>query len=151
MTNPQPQEQHHAYSHHRSHRHGRTAPPSCPRRPDRAHELLGNRATVRTGDLAAPQTLGDAFTDIDSLFLFCVPETASEVVRQARETGVQHIVVLSAAAVTLGFDYGHHSTVEAAVKDSGLAWTMVRPGEFMANMLPIWGLRCRFLRPSAGR
>ena len=109
------------------------------RNPDRAHELLGNHATVRTGDLAAPQTLADAFTDIDSLFLFCVPETASEVVRQAREAGVQHIVVLSAAAVTLGFDCGHHSTVEAAVKDSGLAWTMVRPGEFMANMLPIWG------------
>ncbi|MGY4718782.1 SDR family oxidoreductase [Naumannella huperziae] len=109
------------------------------RNPDRARDLLGNRATVRTGDLAAPQTLADAFTDIDSLFLFCVPETASEVVRQAREVGVQHIVVLSAAAVTLGFDYGHHSAVEAAVKDSGLAWTMVRPGEFMANMLPIWG------------
>jgi uncharacterized protein YbjT (DUF2867 family) len=42
---------------------------------------------------------------------------------------------LSAASVTVGL---HTNPVEQAVEESGLEWTHVRPGGFMANMLQLW-------------
>ncbi|OYO15490.1 NmrA family transcriptional regulator [Enemella evansiae] len=106
---------------------------------DRVRGWAPESVEVVEGDLSAPETLKGALAGVDKVFLFCVPETAAEVTAAAAEAGVSHIVVLSAAAVTIGFDTHHHAVVEQAVKDSGVAWTMVRPGEFMANMLPIWG------------
>jgi uncharacterized protein YbjT (DUF2867 family) len=93
---------------------------------------------VVQGDLTEPATLAPALAGIDRMYLFPVPETAQEVVSLAKQAGVRRIVVLSAAAVTVGMDTYHHPIVEQAVQDSGLEWTMVRPGEFMTNMLPIW-------------
>jgi uncharacterized protein YbjT (DUF2867 family) len=94
---------------------------------------------VFKGDLLEPASLVAAFDGVEKLFLFPQPETATEVVDLAKQAGVRRIVVLSAAAVTLGFDTDYHSRVESAVEESGLEWTHVRPGEFMTNMLPIWG------------
>ncbi|ALG11889.1 SDR family oxidoreductase [Kibdelosporangium phytohabitans] len=93
---------------------------------------------VAQGDLTEPATLAPAFAGVDRMYLFAVPETAREVVALAKEAGVRRVVVLSAAAVTVGLDTYHHPPVEQAVRDSGLEWTMVRPGEFMTNMLPVW-------------
>lgn len=93
---------------------------------------------VVQGDLTEPATLAPALAGIDRMYLFSVPETAREVVALAKQAGVRRIVVLSAAAVTVGMDTYHHPVVEQAVQESGLEWTMVRPGEFMTNMLPIW-------------
>jgi uncharacterized protein YbjT (DUF2867 family) len=94
---------------------------------------------VVQGDLAEPATLASALAGIDRLYLFPIPETACEVVALAKQAGVHRIVVLSAAAVTIGVDTDHHPRVERAVEESGLEWTHVRPGEFMGNMLPVWG------------
>ncbi|WP_307868539.1 SDR family oxidoreductase [Umezawaea beigongshangensis] len=94
---------------------------------------------VFTGDLLEPGSLVSAFEGVEKLFLFPQPETAVEVVDLAKQAGVRRVVVLSAAAVTLGFDTDYHVRVERAVEESGLEWTHVRPGEFMTNMLPIWG------------
>ncbi|GAB2739730.1 NAD(P)H-binding protein [Amycolatopsis magusensis] len=96
-------------------------------------------AEVFTGDLLEPGSLVSAFEGVGKLFLFPQPETAVEVVDLAEQAGVRRVVVLSAAAVTLGFDTGYHVRVERAVEESGLEWSHVRPGEFMTNMLPIWG------------
>ncbi|GAA3988937.1 NAD(P)H-binding protein [Allokutzneria multivorans] len=93
---------------------------------------------VVQGDLTEPAALASAFAGVDRLYLFAVPETAREVVALAHEAGVRRVVVLSAAAVTVGLDTYHHPLVEQAVMDSGLEWTMVRPGEFMTNMLQVW-------------
>lgn len=94
---------------------------------------------VFQGDLLEPASVVSAFEGVQKLFLFPQPETAAEVVDLAKQAGVRRIVVLSGAAVTLGFDTDYHAHVERAVEESGLEWTHVRPGEFMTNMLQIWG------------
>ncbi|WUH98253.1 NAD(P)H-binding protein [Spirillospora sp. NBC_00431] len=94
---------------------------------------------VVEGDLADPGTLRPAFEDVDRLFLFPVPETAEEVAALARRAGIEHVVVLSSAAVTAGYDTEFHLPVERAVERANLAYTHVRPGEFALNRLYLWG------------
>nr|BFF04413.1 NAD(P)H-binding protein [Streptoalloteichus tenebrarius] len=107
----------------------------------RAPERAGLPQDVRLvrGDLAEPASLREAFTGIERLYLFPVPETAREVVALAKEAGVRRVVVLSSGAVTQGEDTAFHLPVERAVEESGLEWTHVRPGEFMLNKLWLWG------------
>jgi uncharacterized protein YbjT (DUF2867 family) len=108
-------------------------------------------AVVR-GDLTDPAGLGPALSDVDSMFLFPVEETAAEVVATAVAAGVRRIVDLSAASVTVGL---HASPVEAAVERSGVEWTHVRPGGFMTNVLGMWAPSIRAERivryPFAGQ
>lgn len=94
--------------------------------------------TIR-GDLNDPATLTEALHGIKRIFLFPVPETAQRVASLAREAGVDHVVVLSSAAVTAGYDTSFHLPVERAVERAGLTWTHVRPGEFALNKLYLWG------------
>ncbi|WP_117208823.1 SDR family oxidoreductase [Allorhizocola rhizosphaerae] len=75
------------------------------------------------------------FTGVDAVYLFPIEEQAQEWVDCAKAAGVTRIVDLSAASVTVGL---HTNPVERIVEASGLAWTHVRPGGFMANMLQIW-------------
>jgi uncharacterized protein YbjT (DUF2867 family) len=89
------------------------------------------------GDLERPATLGDALRSVDRLYLVpAAPQTAPEVVAMARAAGVRRIVVLSGAAAddTAWADHGYR-TVERAAEQSGLEWTLVRPGEFAGNWL----------------
>ena len=90
---------------------------------------------VVQGDLTDPATLVAALDCIDRMYLFPVDENAREVAALAKQAGVCRIVDLSAASVTVGL---HTNPVEQAVEESGLEWTHVRPGGFMANMLQIW-------------
>ena len=90
---------------------------------------------VVAGDLTQPTTLIPSLEGIERMYLFPVDETVYEVVALAKQVGVRRIVDLSAASVTVGL---HTNPVEQAVEESGLEWTHVRPGSFMANMLQIW-------------
>lgn len=90
---------------------------------------------VFQGDLTQPHTLKPALEGVERLYLFPVDETAGEVVALAKAAGVRRIVDLSAASVTVGL---HTNPVEKVIEESGLEWTHVRPGGFMANMLQIW-------------
>ncbi|WP_309115851.1 NAD(P)H-binding protein [Saccharothrix sp.] len=103
------------------------------RDPGRARFPAG--VEVVRGDLLSPASLAAALEGVERMYLFPVDETATEVVARARAAGVRRIVDLSAASVTVGL---HDNPVERAVEASGLAWTHVRPGGFMANMLQIW-------------
>lgn len=94
---------------------------------------------VVRGTLGEPRTLGGAFDGVERMYLFAVPGSAREVVAMAAAAGVRHVVVLSSGAVPAGLDTTHHLPVERAVEESGLAWTHVRPGEFMLNKLWLWG------------
>jgi len=91
------------------------------------------------GDLAAPETLAVALAGADRLHLFPYPATAREVVDLARRAGVRRVTVLSSGSVTAGFDTDYQLPVEQAVEASGLEWTHLRPGEFAANRLALWG------------
>lgn len=106
---------------------------------DPAHARLPRKAEVARGDLTDPATLATAFRGADRMFLLALPQTAHQVVAQARESGMRRIVVLSAGAVTFGMDTEFHRPVERAVEESGLEWTHVRPGEFAYNKVALWG------------
>ncbi len=45
----------------------------------------------------------------------------------------------SSGSVTGGYDTDYQLPVEQAVAASGLEWTHLRPGEFAANRLAVWG------------
>lgn len=98
---------------------------------------------VVQGDLTRPETLAPALAGVERMYLFPVEETAREVVAMAKRAGVRRIVDLSAASVTVGL---HTNPVEQAVEEAGLAWTHVRPGGFMANMLQLWAPMVRAQR-----
>jgi hypothetical protein len=61
------------------------------------------------------------------------------VVDLAARAGVRRVTVLSSGSVTAGFDTDYQLPVEQAVEASGLEWTHLRPGEFAANRLALWG------------
>ncbi|MFJ1787175.1 SDR family oxidoreductase [Streptomyces anulatus] len=100
---------------------------------------LPSAVEVVAGDLHEPSTLGTAFERAQALVLIAVPDSAVEVVACARAAGIEHIVVVSSAAVTAGHDTTYNLPVEHAVQASGLDWSIVRPGEFATNALLIWG------------
>jgi uncharacterized protein YbjT (DUF2867 family) len=91
------------------------------------------------GDLAEPGSLAAALAGVDRLHLFPYPATAPEVVDLAGRAGVRRVTVLSSGSVTAGFDTDYQLPVEQAVEASGLEWTHLRPGEFAANRLALWG------------
>jgi uncharacterized protein YbjT (DUF2867 family) len=91
------------------------------------------------GDLADPATLDGAFAGVERLHLFPVPGTATEVMAMARAAGVRRVTVLSSGSVTAGLDTDYQLPVEQAVEASGLDWTHLRPGDFAANKLQLWG------------
>ncbi|QEU96269.1 SDR family oxidoreductase [Streptomyces kanamyceticus] len=114
------------------------------RRPDSAGLPAG--VEVVAGDMARPQTLRDALTGVERMFLFPVLEAAQEVIDLAVKAGVRRIVLLSSATVTAGWDTEYHLPVERAVEASGVEWTHVRPGEFAVNSLHMWGPSVRARR-----
>jgi uncharacterized protein YbjT (DUF2867 family) len=108
---------------------------------DPARARLPGAVPVVAGDLTRPETLPAALDGVRAVFLFPVADAVAGFVEAASRAGVQHIVVLSSAAVVMGDDNAigrWHATVERAVADSGIGWTFVRPGAFMANTLQ-WG------------
>ncbi|TCO59589.1 SDR family oxidoreductase [Actinocrispum wychmicini] len=106
---------------------------------DPARAVLPDGVDVMAGDLTQPSTVGPAMADVDRMYLFPEAATAREVVALATRAGVRRVVVLSSGAVTAGYDTTIHLPVERAVEESGLEWTHVRPGEFAANKLSLWG------------
>ena len=107
------------------------------RYPQRA--ALPDGATAVYGDLDDPSTLRHAFDGAAQLVLIAVPESVEAVVDRARHAGIEHVVVISSAAVTAGYDSTYNAVVEQDVIGSGLSWSIVRPGEFATNSLHIWG------------
>jgi uncharacterized protein YbjT (DUF2867 family) len=91
------------------------------------------------GDLADPATLPGVLAGVDRLHLFPFPQTATEVVALASKAEVRRVTVLSSGSVTAGYDTDYQLPVEQAVEASGLEWTHLRPGEFAANRLALWG------------
>jgi uncharacterized protein YbjT (DUF2867 family) len=98
------------------------------------------------GDLGDPASLPPAVEGVDRLHLFPVPDTATEVMALATKAGVRRVTVLSSGSVTAGFDTDYQLPVEQAVEASGVEWTHLRPGEFAANRLALWGPSIRAKR-----
>ncbi|MEU4344449.1 NAD(P)H-binding protein [Nocardia sp. NPDC023852] len=111
------------------------------RRPDSAG--LPDGVQVVRVDLGDPEGLAGAMRGIDRVFLLSngpeIPIHDENLAGAAAQAGVGHIVKLSSGRT--GDDTATdpiptwHRAGEQAVRDSGVAWTMVRPLGFMSNAL----------------
>lgn len=111
--------------------------------PTRALTREPARATVPAGveivggDLARPDSLGPLWDGAEAVFL--LPTTGADpaaILKSAREAGVQRLVTISSLLAQTHPDsfIGQGAlAAERVVRDSGLAWTMLRPWEFAAN------------------
>jgi uncharacterized protein YbjT (DUF2867 family) len=88
----------------------------------------------RKADLAEPDTLGAAFAGADRLFLL-IRDMALDVrpaVKAAAAAGIGRIVLLSSEIAHTRKD-DSQLAFEDAVRESGLEWTILRPGGFASN------------------
>ncbi|MBC6457013.1 NAD(P)H-binding protein [Actinomadura sp. HBU206391] len=105
---------------------------------DPGARTLPGDVEVLAGDLTRPETLPAALRGVDRAFLFPLFGALGGFFDVARQAGLEHVVLLSSSAVTLpspGWIGDRHLECESAVAASGLSWTYVRPGAFMANDL----------------
>ncbi|WP_344584065.1 SDR family oxidoreductase [Nonomuraea roseoviolacea] len=106
------------------------------RNPERAG-LPGDVEVVRA-DMSRAEDLRPALKGVDRAFLFPAAGQAHGFLSEAAKAGLGHVVLLSALAVTMrqaGALGRVHAEHEQAVAGSGLPWTFLRPGAFMANDL----------------
>ena len=95
-------------------------------------------------DYDKPDTFAAACQGVDAVFLVapfaCRSRTGSSRPRSrspaARAAGVGHIVKLGVSRSLGDITVGRwHAAIDAALKDSGVAWTLLLPGGFMQNFL----------------
>jgi uncharacterized protein YbjT (DUF2867 family) len=111
------------------------------RSPEKAAKY-GSNVEIARGDLADQATLTAAFAGVDEVFLLATgPSLATleaHAIVVAKQAGVKHIVKLSAQGAELdpGIALGRwHRESEKNLEESGLAWTILRPGSFSSNAL----------------
>jgi uncharacterized protein YbjT (DUF2867 family) len=107
---------------------------------EKARVLFGHAAEIYDGDLARPATTRQAMNAVNTLFLVNIgpeiPLRDEAVATIAREEGVRRIIKLSSLDVEQGLAIGAwHEKGEAAIRDSGVAFTFIRPTGFMTNLL----------------
>ena len=109
----------------------------------KAAEFEGN-AEIVEGDLENAASVDAALAGVEKLYLVSSSlkgfDLEVKVIDAAKTAGVRHIVKLSA----IGADRPvltisqWHGQVEKHLMDSGIAWTMLRPGNFMTNAILFW-------------
>jgi uncharacterized protein YbjT (DUF2867 family) len=104
---------------------------------------FGKAVEIVEADLGKPETLGPAFAGVEKAFVLSNgPGIALEgnALAAAKAAGVRHVVNVTAqeldfpelAAAPLG---QAHLSIERALVESGLAWTILRPSWFASNLL----------------
>ena len=107
----------------------------------KAKALFGEAIDVHVGDLEEPgASLEPALAGIDGVFLVTdgpdLDARDRAVALAARSAGVRHVVKLSTLDVRTGIGTGPwHARGEAAVRDSGVAFTFIQSAGFMLNAL----------------
>jgi len=106
-------------------------------------KALPKGVTAVVGDLSDPDTYEGIFRDYDHLFLLTAngPSDLMEglgAVNEARRTGARRVVHLSIHDVEKAPEAPHFASkiaIEAALKQSELSWTILRPNNFFQNDL----------------
>ena len=104
---------------------------------------IQGRADVTTGDFTVPATLDEAFRGVDRAFLVfsggeTLPELAPPVLEVAKRAGVKHVVLVSSGTISYEPPVAigrWHLAAEQVLQATGVAWTMLRPGNFASNAL----------------
>ena len=106
------------------------------RNPDQASFPAGVQVAV--GDLEDPGSLTPALDGVGKVFLLG-GFAASGVLRRIRAAGAGHVVLLTSRCVIGGNPQNAVTRMwldaEAAVRNSGVAWTILRPSGFQSNAL----------------
>jgi len=112
------------------------------RDPSKARAAVHRDAEVVQGDLALLSTLDAALQGVDRVFsLSTGPDIGAHeanLAAAAKRAGSTRVVKLSVIGAGSGSDNAivrWHEAGEKAFRDSGLAWTFVRPAGFMSNAL----------------
>ena len=116
------------------------------RRQDAARELeaAGVREII-VGDMFAPDVIDAALAGASQVLHICPPmhpredELAFEMIARAKAAGVARFVMWSVLHPHI--DVPHHrrkQKAEAALIDSGLAFTILQPGRYMQHLETIW-------------
>lgn len=96
-------------------------------------------AEIVSGDLNDRSSLRPAFAGVSAVFLLAGYPDVAGLLADMRAAGAGRVVLLSTGAVIggdLDNDVVRFNVVsEAAVRDSGLDWTVLRPSGFMSNTL----------------
>ena len=90
------------------------------------------------GDLARPASLKSALAGASSLFLVSRVGPDAEILEAARQAGVAHVVLVSSITARTHPQLGparENLAVEQLLKDTGMAWTILRPTQFASNTL----------------
>jgi uncharacterized protein YbjT (DUF2867 family) len=98
---------------------------------------------VVEGDMLRPETLGRALDGVDHVLLISSPdqqmvETQCTFIDAAKKAGVRHIVKLSGVTTSLDSPFlfsRMHAEISRYLERSGLAWTFLRPSQFMTEYL----------------
>lgn len=106
------------------------------RKPDQTVFPVG--VQVATADLEEPQSLAPALDGVTKVFLLGGFATAG-LLQRIRAAGARHIVLLTSRCVIGGNPENAVTRTwldaEAAVRDSGIKWTILRPSGFQSNAL----------------
>jgi uncharacterized protein YbjT (DUF2867 family) len=87
-------------------------------------------------DLGDPEGVRPVLEGADALFLLVAGERPRDLLDVAKTSGVRRVVLLSSqGAGTRPEAYPHPVAFEDAVRESGLEWTVLRPGGFHSNAL----------------
>lgn len=100
---------------------------------------LPEGAVAVSGDLDRPDTLAGALKDVRAAFLLPGHADMPGLLDEVRRAGVEHVVLLSGGSAGSG-DMANAVTrymaqSEAAVRESRVPWTFLRPSGFMSNAL----------------
>jgi uncharacterized protein YbjT (DUF2867 family) len=94
-------------------------------------------AQAAVGDLNEPDSVSPALDGVHGMFLLSGYRDVPALLERAGEAGVERVVLLSGgSAVASDLDNAisrYMLASEAAVRRSGLAWTILRPFAFMSN------------------
>jgi uncharacterized protein YbjT (DUF2867 family) len=96
-------------------------------------------ADVVVGDLDHPASIARAAAGVRSVFLLGGRRDMPGLLAELRTAGVEHVVLLTSRSVIGGVPGNAIADMwassEAALRASGVAWTILRPSGFMSNML----------------
>ncbi|MFD2052900.1 SDR family oxidoreductase [Mesorhizobium calcicola] len=94
------------------------------------------------GDMRRPETLGAALDGIDCVLMIStatedMTETQGRFIDACKQAGVAHAVKFSGAESNIGYDATKfrftrmHEEIERYLEGAGMAWTHLRPSQFM--------------------
>jgi uncharacterized protein YbjT (DUF2867 family) len=110
-------------------------------RDERKVAYLDGRAELVVGDLRDSRHVTRALEGAERLFWLSIidverPLDDRAFLDEAQRAGVRHIVKLSTIGATSSIPLGrYHREREEWIRQSGFAWTFLRPGLFMSNTL----------------